>query len=322
MSAPRPIAIGLPVYNGEKYLGQSIESILGQTFGDFTLLISDNFSTDGTWEICNRYAILDRRIQLRQNSKNLGVILNSRRVFEETRSEFFMWHAHDDLLGSNYLLKCYQVLVFHREYVACGTKQTLIDRKGRESRSISIDENRHEEDPAERLSNHFLNGAPVLFFNSLIRRDALQKVFRMMYGVETGDAVLIMGLLILGKFHQIQEVLRYRRLHEDEIPRTISYVRNFRRQGLLGKLKPDSILPHLCSHFRMVHQFRKAKLLDPNDLARCLEVITDNRSYKTALRADISFNVELLCYYVPKFNEVLSFPASKRMADSLRNRLK
>ena len=52
--SPR-VSIGLPVYNGAMFVGEAIESILGQTFGDLELVISDNASTDETLEICRGY---------------------------------------------------------------------------------------------------------------------------------------------------------------------------------------------------------------------------------------------------------------------------
>ena len=57
MSALPRLSVGLPVYNGEKYLGQSVESLLGQNYEDFELIISDNASTDATPDICRRSGI-------------------------------------------------------------------------------------------------------------------------------------------------------------------------------------------------------------------------------------------------------------------------
>ena len=60
---PEPtISIGLPVFNGENYLAEAIESILNQTWTDFELIICDNASTDRTWEIVSDYARRDRRM--------------------------------------------------------------------------------------------------------------------------------------------------------------------------------------------------------------------------------------------------------------------
>jgi glycosyltransferase involved in cell wall biosynthesis len=56
------VAIGMPVWNGEAFLSQAIESILAQTYSEFQLVISDNASTDSTAEICRVYTKLDKRI--------------------------------------------------------------------------------------------------------------------------------------------------------------------------------------------------------------------------------------------------------------------
>jgi glycosyltransferase involved in cell wall biosynthesis len=74
------VIIGLPVYNGQKYLAAAIESHLSQTFGDFELVISDNGSTDATPEICARYAIDDKRVKYLRSDENRGILWNHRRV--------------------------------------------------------------------------------------------------------------------------------------------------------------------------------------------------------------------------------------------------
>jgi glycosyltransferase involved in cell wall biosynthesis len=55
------VSIGMPVYNGEKYIREALDSLLSQTFTDFELIISDNCSTDSTPEICKEYASKNRR---------------------------------------------------------------------------------------------------------------------------------------------------------------------------------------------------------------------------------------------------------------------
>ena len=70
-SHPR-VSIGLPVFNGQRYLPQAIEAILAQTYGDFELIISDNASIDGTAEICREYAERDQRIRYLRQPTNIG----------------------------------------------------------------------------------------------------------------------------------------------------------------------------------------------------------------------------------------------------------
>ncbi len=66
------VSIGLPVYNGENYLTESLEALLGQSYEDFELIISDNASTDGTADICHRYAKQDSRIRYIRQLRNTG----------------------------------------------------------------------------------------------------------------------------------------------------------------------------------------------------------------------------------------------------------
>ena len=70
------VSIGLPVYNGEKFLKKRIDSILNQTYENFELIISDNASTDNTRKICESYTKQDSRIRYVCQQKNIGAIEN------------------------------------------------------------------------------------------------------------------------------------------------------------------------------------------------------------------------------------------------------
>ena len=91
------LSIGLPIYNGEKFLEQAIESLLSQTFKDFEIIICDNASTDKTHEICKAYVARDNRIHYYRNETNIGCARNFARVFELSSGEYFKWAAYDDL---------------------------------------------------------------------------------------------------------------------------------------------------------------------------------------------------------------------------------
>ena len=86
MTVERPkVSIGLPVYNGERYLAAALDGILRQTFEDFEIVISDNASTDRTREICSEYCKKDGRIRYSRNDTNIGSARNFNRVFELSR---------------------------------------------------------------------------------------------------------------------------------------------------------------------------------------------------------------------------------------------
>lgn len=90
------IDILLASYNGESFISQQIESILGQSFADFRLIISDDGSTDSTWEIVTHYAELDSRIQLVDNIRKGGVINNFNCCMQHSKAEYIMFCDQDD----------------------------------------------------------------------------------------------------------------------------------------------------------------------------------------------------------------------------------
>jgi len=97
-------SIGLPVYNGGKFIRETLDSLLAQTFTDFELIISDNASTDDTEAICREYSAKDKRIRYVRQSENLGQLLNFEFVLDQAVGEYFMWASADDLFSSNWLL--------------------------------------------------------------------------------------------------------------------------------------------------------------------------------------------------------------------------
>jgi glycosyltransferase involved in cell wall biosynthesis len=129
-SQPVRVSIGMPVYNGEKYLRDALESILAQTYAPFELIISDNASTDGTAEICRAYAARDRRIRYYRNERNMGIARNFNRVFELSSGEYFKWASHDDRIEPEFLDRCLAELDRDPELVLCETRCRIIDAAG------------------------------------------------------------------------------------------------------------------------------------------------------------------------------------------------
>src|SRR3989337_590294 len=121
------VSIGLPVFNGEKYLRQALDSILAQTYQDFELIISDNASTDKTQQICREYVKKDSRIRYYRNKRNLGATRNHNRVFELSCGEYFKWASHDDLLAPEFLSRCVSVLDQDHSIVLCHSKTGRIN---------------------------------------------------------------------------------------------------------------------------------------------------------------------------------------------------
>ena len=133
------ITVGLPIYNGEKYMRESIESILNQDYSDFDFIISDNASTDSTAEICHEYMKNDNRIKYFRNEKTIGVGNNYTKVVELAEgSDYFMWAAHDDIWYETFLSKTLKALENNPNATLCCTKVTFIDLQGNKIDSMNL----------------------------------------------------------------------------------------------------------------------------------------------------------------------------------------
>jgi len=129
------LTIGLPVYNGESFIAGSVEALLGQTFEDFELIISDNASTDNTMDICRVYEKQDSRIRLVRQPRNLGLTPNHNFTLNEARGELFKWASHDDLYGRDLLKLCIEALDKYPEVVLSHSWTAAIDESGAVTRT-------------------------------------------------------------------------------------------------------------------------------------------------------------------------------------------
>lgn len=102
MDTPK-FSVLIPVYNGEKTVARALDSVLGQTCGDFELLVCDDGSADGTWEILERYAKQDARIRLLKHEQNKGGLCARNTLIRNFVGEYCTWLDADDELMPEFL---------------------------------------------------------------------------------------------------------------------------------------------------------------------------------------------------------------------------
>ncbi len=220
MTAQRPapvVSIGLPVYNGEEYLGAAVESILAQTFADFELIICDNASTDGTAEIAQAFAASDPRVRYVRNARNIGLYPNFNRARALARGEFFRWHAHDDVCAPTYLERCVEALRRDPTASMAYPRAVAIDPSG--ARVISFDwhdADRFDEAEAESRFRRFVSGFDDavragrqhvgLYIFGLQRMSAARRT-RPFGGFMWADEAYLAELLLQGRFVEVPEDL-------------------------------------------------------------------------------------------------------------------
>lgn len=124
------VTIGMPIYNGEKYVEETITSLLSQSYQSFQLLISDNASTDRTNKVCQKFASKDPRIIYFRQRKNIGAVNNFKYVLARVKTDFFMWAACDDLWDKNFLSDCYELIHLNSDMVLVFPNFVNINSKG------------------------------------------------------------------------------------------------------------------------------------------------------------------------------------------------
>lgn len=229
VASPR-VSIGLPVYNGADYVGETIESLLNQTYRDFELIICDNASTDNTEAVCRRYAERDDRIRYYRNPTNLGAAGNYNRTLQLARGEYFKWAAHDDICLPTFLEMCLDVLERDPTVVVAYTKTAVIDGQGRilyyDNFKLATDAPLAAIRYASLINvNHRLHGVPEIF--GLMRTSAL-KMASPHGAYARADSVMLVRLSLLGRLFEVPEYLFLSRRHESQ---SIAQIPKWIREG-------------------------------------------------------------------------------------------
>jgi glycosyltransferase involved in cell wall biosynthesis len=230
MTRPQ-VSIGLPVYNGENFVAEAIESVLAQTFADWELIISDNASTDRTGEICRAYAGRDERICYVRADVNRGVAWNFNRVFELARGEYFKWMAHDDLNASTQLERLVEVLDRDGSIVLASFQSAVIDGAGElivaddpgqgdselagapPAKEAARRRNTSSRQPWRRYRGVLLDSIRCYEVFGLMRTDVIRRT--RLHGLYRGsEKVFLAEMALHARFSEVPELLFFSRWHD------------------------------------------------------------------------------------------------------------
>lgn len=225
------LAIGLPVYNGARFLADALDCFLGQTFPDFELIISDNASTDGTADLCRSYASRDPRVRYHRNERNVGAIPNFNRLVGLSDAPLFKWAANDDLYDARYLEACVGILDDDRDVVLAHSRTLFVDEAGRpfdgdplvgrfvdpRTGVVQVADDPGIADSADSLSRFWQVLSRARWGTHMfgvIRREALART-RLIANFSGGDRAMLAELSLLGRFRCDPAPLFCKRFHAD-----------------------------------------------------------------------------------------------------------
>lgn len=211
------VSIGMPVYNGEPYIREALDSLLAQTFTDFELIISDNASRDYTEAICKEYEAKDARIRYVRQAENIGAAANFQIVLSEAVGKHFMWAAADDFWGETWIES---LLATRSRNDASIVGQIVFVRDG---------------EGVQKYLPDFTKGRVVSFF--LSRKNKAMYIYGLFdtaqlknesYIIQkcrsrAADHVFLTIILQNGGFRQIDSGTMYYRIHKDQCSNFIKH---------------------------------------------------------------------------------------------------
>jgi glycosyltransferase involved in cell wall biosynthesis len=204
--APPLVSIGLPVYNGERFLERAARSILDQTFGDLELIILDNASDDATGAIAERLAAADPRVRYERNPHNIGAARNFNRAVELARGRYFKWAAYDDWLEPTFLSRCVDVLEREPGTSLVFPATNVYDESGKLLKRYRHPDGLGSDRPAERFFHSLWTWKYATAMFGLTRTDELSGT-RLIQGYAGADRILFSELVLLGGVRELDQHL-------------------------------------------------------------------------------------------------------------------
>jgi glycosyltransferase involved in cell wall biosynthesis len=217
MSRPL-VSIGMPVYNGERFIREALDSLLAQEYEHIELIISDNASTDQTAEICQEYIAKDQRVCYYRNESNLGAVKNFNRAFDISKGKYFVWAGAHDLWHPSFVSAGVDVLEREPDVVLAYPYTMLISIDGKplgvtpdriDTRGMSV---------VQRYKYTVWNLHWCNMVYGVIRSDTLHKTSKFR-DILAPDFALLAEMALYGAVAQVPAPLFYRRKNRaDELP--------------------------------------------------------------------------------------------------------
>jgi len=255
------VSIGLPVFNGEKFLRERIDSILKQSYSDFEIIISDNASTDSTPEICKEFLEKNKNIQYFRQEKNIGGMNNYSFVLTQAKGEFFVWAAVDDMWHEDFIKKNLMVMINNKDLVGSVSKEKIFSPSKEDLVNLK-NYSKTRKFFREKLISMRPNLYPISgSYLEKIRKVLITRASNMLYGLMRRKALLksitnerflgdewcvMLNVVKYGNYNEINEQLLYRFERGASWHGIIYLAKNFNK-SLLGKIFPNYPLTRWCA---------------------------------------------------------------------------
>jgi len=287
------VSVIMPVYNGEKYLAESIESVLSQQFKDFELIIIDDGSTDNSKSIIKSYVKKDNRVKIFCNKSNLGISGALNKAIVNSTGEYIARMDCDDISFPSRLSSQVELLNMRNDVGLCGTWGVAINEVGKKSYSLHTL-------TGVLLNYNYWKPSPVISSSSMFRRCLLDKQLFDLELSTVEDFDLWLRLKKKCLIYNINMELVCYRINAESVTR-----KDPSKQRLLSMiafkknidLKIDSLDDYLslvCLEFNMGFWKRFGYLIQLSKIINypCWMIVADNGYYMFR---------KILYYFLPSF---------------------
>jgi len=262
------VSIGLPVFNGERYLAAAIDAHLAQTYADFELVVRDNASTDGTEAIARAAAARDSRVRYLRLTENVGALANFNALVAEARGRWFKWAAADDLPAPELLARAVAVLERDPGVVLCHSDTRIIDADGVPLGDYTYPPGHAAEArPSARFADVLREDRWCFALFGVVRTDVLRAT-ALLPALVGADRIILAELALRGRFAIVPELLFANRDHAGRAVRRFPS-HHQRAAHEVPALAGRRLLPHwriLGAYARVTRRVPLA----PDERARCM----------------------------------------------------
>lgn len=251
------VSIGMPTYNEEKYLRFALESLLEQEYKNIEVIISDNASTDSTWDIIQTFMGHDSRISAVRHKDNMGASFNFFYVLEKAQGDYFMWAGGHDKWAPNMIDSCVNILTKNKGAILAAPNTVWIDGEDNilKNDNERID-TRTKKTPADRVMSMWTKMSRCNAFYGLYDTSMLRKIFPSSFNVIGYDFLFLLKIAAQGDVISCTDTCWYRRENRVEINHRETYGRQVQTLKVTGLAAKFPLLISRLYFFSEIVRFK------------------------------------------------------------------
>lgn len=233
------VSITVPVYNEARFIEESLGCLVNQTYRNIEILASDNCSTDGTWDIIQKFAARDPRVKTHRQAHNLGMVKNARTAFGMAHGEFVMLGCGNDRWAPTLISSCMGELLSDPSVVLAYSRARWMDVNGKPLTAIPTNLDTRGMCTASRV-NVVLWGLGYYYQVMGVFRRAVLDGYDWKTTIAP-DGVILLKAALMGAFAQVPDTLLHVRLAANEMTPAAAIRRLYDENGKEIRLTPDQL---------------------------------------------------------------------------------